>query len=449
MPHVLNITDGETTIPLSTDGVQLIHFVPQTAKKLKEPVGTDDYDDVAEVIELLYYGSDTTAVQALHRQVEAMLDRAGDPYGPRIYLQYRPSGDPYTWRAEVRAGATVALADNAMTAFGQAKVKARILLTRRGSWEGPEKEASLTSALGAGQGNIGRKIQWNGINNYVDVASGDTLGSIRTPAKIRFSNNTGGTRQPRQIYVATTGNMAHAPAVANTPFSEILADFTHILEGEDASGGTVTAGGLRNSGGYFLSMSFSGTNIVTWSLSAYTVYAMSGREFRLLARFNWYPTGTPIYVRASIPGLSLQGDEIQLPTSGVEFVDLGSLRLPSSRLTSPAATTLTLTFRTTATVTIELDYAQITMANGLRVIDYLGGNWDANEQIFDDAPDELAYSYSGTTQNSDVAVYGSPVWLYPTIWPQRIYVMTDSGFDVQVNRTYNVRIWYRPRRLTI
>lgn len=444
MPHVLNITNGETTIPLSTDGVQLKHFVPQTAKKLKTPVGTDDYDDVAEAIELLYYGSDTEAVQALHRQVETMLNQAGDRYGPRTYLQYRPIGDPYTWRAEIRAGATVTLADNAMTAFGQAKVEARILLTRRGFWEGPFLEAALSSPLATVVGGGGKKINMGGQNNYVTAPSGNILGNLRTPAYLQLNNNNGSIQQPRQIYISTTGDMAHAP------YSDLLGDFEHILEAEDATGGTVINGGATASGGQLLEVSFTGANNVTWTISEQAAYALSGREFRILARFNWYPTGMPIYVRPTIPGLALPGDEVQLPSPTREFVDLGSLRLPSSRFGRPAATTLQLGFRCASTVLIELDYIQLTLANpGLRVIDYLGGNLAANERIHDDATEGLAYTLSGVYQRADVAVYGSPIWLYPTIWPQRIYVMTDTGFNAPVAKFWNLRIYYRPRRLTI
>ena len=189
MPHVLRLTDGTTTVNLTTTGVLLRHYVPQEGKKV---VGTiAEYEDVTEPIELLLEGSggSTTAMQTLHGQIKAMLYaaelRSETGRGPRVYIQYQPSNDPTNWRSELRGGA-VDLADNAMTAWGQAKAAIRLTIIRAGVWEAAnEIELPLASITSTSPATGGKPIQNHYVpstaGNFVTIAHTAVGGVIPTP----------------------------------------------------------------------------------------------------------------------------------------------------------------------------------------------------------------------------------------------------------------------------
>ena len=101
MPHLLNITDGTTTLPLSTSPAMLQYYVPQTPK-----LGDDGrFQPVSEPVELLLYGANVAAVDAALNSLEAMAlaarRRRVSGAGPCVYLQYQPIGGTLG-RSEVR-----------------------------------------------------------------------------------------------------------------------------------------------------------------------------------------------------------------------------------------------------------------------------------------------------------------------------------------------------------
>lgn len=441
MPHVLNLFDGSNAISLTTNGVMLSQYTPQTASKRRDGRG---YEDVTDAIELLLYASTTQQMQAILAQINGFLERAGDrhatDYGPRHFIRYQPIGDPYLWRAEVRSG-SVMLAPNAMTAFGQAKMAVRLIITRAGEWEGPLLELAGSTKTQPEAATGGRTIQnRNDVSggNYFDVAPGVVLGELKTPAMLRITNNMTSSQQPRNIYVATTGNMD-------------VTHFNHTIEGEDAlgGGGTPIVSGAHNSSDSVLQINFSGSHIIRWTVSGNMINSLGGRVVRLLSRWNWIPAQPPVFVRTTLSGIALAGDERQLPANH-EFVDLGSVRFPTARFDSPAPGQIVMTLRSAQTVQLELDYLHLAVTtSGFRKIEYTGSGLAQGRAVVDDPIEGLAYSMVGTGHLPDVSAYGDPLWIYPGPQPQRLYFLIDRGTTAPVQSTMQVRIFYRPRRLTI
>ena len=443
MPHLLNITDGTTTLPLSTTSAMLRYYVPETPQ-------LDDagrLQPVAETIELMLYGANTAAVEAAHNNLEIMglaaRQRRRTGAGPRVFLQYQPSGS-VLGRSEVRE-LEARLGRNAMTGYGQAKLPVQLLVERVPWWE--EARTAIPLANGNGSNNTAGLTVWNrddgtaGQDNWADIAAGAVGGVLPSPLEIHMRNLSGGARQYNHFYVA---NNTFAPSMA------------HWLEGESRSGGvgTVVANSAYSNGNY---LRLTGTSIyVSWALPAALLSATAGRYLRIMARFASYPTTPKVYARAEIrdyyglvtlartPHETLLGPEVD------HFCDLGLLPLPPGGYSNNwAQNMLAITFRAESSATVELDYLQITPADELcyRHIEQRGMSVAANDWIVDDGIEGLQYLIEGGANHGIYSEHTQPLHVFPSV-AQRLYFLHD-GPDTSSNWRLSVRAFYRPRRLTI
>lgn len=454
MPHVLRMTDGTTTINLTTTGVLLRHYVPQEAKRV---VGTiADYEDVAEPIELLLEGSggSTTAMQTLHSQIKAMLYaaelRAETGRGPRVYIQYQPSNDPINWRSELRGGA-VDLADNAMTVYGQAKMAIRLTITRSGVWEAAsEIELPLASVTSTSPATGGKPIQNHYVastaGNFVTIAHTAVGGVIPTPPRIVLQNASGGTLVFRNIYL---GCEQYANGATN---------YCNMVQGE-ADQAPSPGSDVSNpaaSGGTMLEIEFTGQSSPRWHYSVAAVRAAAGRTFRLLVRFNFYSLvpGNVVWVQPALNELSGAFDlNPYVPRralealSVVQLVDVGTVSFGDYPLSAGMATVLRLFSQ--AEVTVDIDYIQPLPADNFRRLEYVGVGVPNNHHIIDDGIEGRAYQVDGSSQEIPVvSPKGNPILLYPGK-VNRLYVLSDLGATAPIDNDLNARVYYRPRRLTV
>lgn len=443
MPHLLNITDGATTLPLSTTSAMLQYYVPQSPK-LNE---AGRFQPVSETVELLLYGANTAAVDAALNNLETMRltarQRRMTGAGPRVFLQYQPIGGALG-RSEVRE-AEVRLGRNAMTAYGQAKLPVQLLVERVPWWE--EGRAQIPLSNGNGSNNTAGLTVWMrddataGQDNWTDIAAGAVGGVLPSPLEIHMRNLSEGARLYDNFYVA---NNIFAPSMA------------HILEGENRSNGTGTVtADATCSGGSFLQVI--GSNIyVTWPLSAALLSATAGRYLRLMARFVFYSTPPKIYVRAEIRDyyglvtLARSPYETVLGPEDGNIVDLGLLPLPPGGYSNNwAQNTLALFFRAESAVTVRLDYLQITPADELcyRHIEQRGMVVAANDWVVDDGIEGLHYLIEGGANHPIYTEHTPPLHVFPGV-AQRLYFLHD-GPDTTANWKLGVKAFYRPRRLTI
>lgn len=445
MPHLLNMTDGTTTLPLSTTSAMLEYFVPQT------PTRGDGgkYEPVGETVELMLYGASTTAVQTaynnLQRMVLAAERRQKVGAGPRLFLQYQPIGDPTLWRSEILAG-DVRLGKMAMTAFGQAKLPVQLIVERAHYWEGGL--TAIPASNGNGSNNTtglrvyGHDDSTAGHDNWMDIAAGVIGGVLPAPLEIQMQNATGASQGYGNFYIA---NNTFAPSL------------THIIEAETRkSGYSGSAQADSNSSGGSRLVMTGTTNTVAWDLPASLLQATAGRHMRLLARIPFYAASPRVYVRAAvrdyygITTLAEQATETLLNVNDDYIADLGLLPLPPGGYsTNWSQHVLYITFRAASSASIALDFIQLTPAEEYcyRHVEQRGGSVNANDWIVDDGIEGLQYLIEGGVNHSIYTAHTPPLHVFPNM-AQRLYFLHD-GIGAVVDWSLNAKLRYRPRRLTI
>lgn len=443
MPHQLFITDGTSTISLTTADVMLNHYVPQSPRRIGP--GVLDYEPVSEEIEITIMGESTTAAQAtinfIERLLVAAIHRHLSGIGKRVYLQYQPIDDETLWRAELRDG-VLRLRDRAMTTFGQAVIEATISVVRVPWWEGDETALPLSN--GNGSDNTSGLTIYNhddagsGHDNWGQIGADVVAGVLPTPVKLTLTNNTGASQNYRTFYLANNA--------FSTPGS-----FTHMIEGESATGGTVDTLAEASSGEFvYITV---GTGELSFTLSSTLLAKCAGRYFRLIARF-YVVASAGAYVTPLIRDTNglidlYEGDEVLLPTSG-QLVDLGALPLPPGGYNDNwASQLLVLKLRSATSQQLSLDYLQLTPLDSYRVIKQRGYQVANGSLVVDDGIDGLTYLREGGKDEPIYTTYGQPLHIFPSSNPQRLIILHDEFSSSPPANTFSVTAVYRPRRVTI
>lgn len=442
MPHLLNITDGTTTLPLSTTSAMLQYYVPQSPKM-------DDggrFQPVSETVDLLLYGANTAAVDTALNNLEAMRltarQRRMTGAGPRVFLQYQPIGGALG-RSEVRE-VEVRLGRNAMTAYGQAKLPVQLLIERVPWWEEGRAQIPLTN--GNGTNNTAGLTVWMrddataGQDNWTDIAAGAVAGVLPSPLEIQMRNLSGGARGYLNFYIA------------NNNFAPTL---THFVEGESrlAGVGTTVSDSTCSNGAL---VRLAGTSIYClWDLPAALLSATAGRYLRILARFPNFVSASPIYVQPELRDyyglVTLARTPYETKLRYPNYIhDLGLLPLPPGGYSNNwAKNVLALNFRSDSSASIDLDFLQITPADELcfRHIEQRGMVVAANDWIMDDGIEGLQYLIEGGANHGIYTEHTPPLHVFPGV-AQRLYFLHD-GSGTSANWKLSVKVFYRPRRLTI
>lgn len=445
MPHLLNITDGTTTLPLSTTSALLKYFVPRTP----ELDQAGQYGPVGESIDLLLYAATTTAVQTAHNNLERMLlaarRRRQNGAGARVFLQYQPMNDPVLWRSEILGG-EMRLGKGAMTTYGQAKLPVQLLVERVPFWEGTRAAIPLTNGNGSNNTSgltvYAHDDSTAGHDNWTDIAGSAVGGVLPSPLEIHMRNISGAGRGYAHFHVA------------NNIFGTSLA---HILEAENRTGGygSVSAD-AESSNSQKLVLSGASSLVCTWDLPAALLQTTAGRYMRLLARFPFYAETPRIYVKAAIRDyyglvtLAEQPTETLLATNDSLLADLGLLPFPPGGYSSSwAKNVLHLSFRASSAMTVHLDFLQLTPADEYcyRHIEQRGMTVAANDWIVDDGIEGLQYLIEGGANHPIYTEHTPPLHVFPGV-AQRLYFLHD-GVSPSANWTLSIKAFYRPRRLTI
>lgn len=445
MAHLLQVTDGTTTINLTASG--------WTLKRYDMAVGdpNDENKNITDAIELQASGTSTTAMQAVLESLEQMLLkvrlRRKTNRGPRIYLQIQPINDPTLWQSEITAW-SLPPSQGALAYWINARMEVRFIVERRPYWEGAtltelaiKSQNSATAATG-GKPIHNRKDGVGG--NYVEIAASQIDGSLPSPVKVQLTNTTGSGQNYRSIHLAT--NSQSDPA-----------NFAHFIDCEtlaSGSAGSSATSGSANAGGY-ATVTFAGTATFKWALSSSLLAKCAGRSFRLLARFISYSTTAPIYAEprimddgglADIPPI---GDKVTLPVSVAtpySLVDLGSLFLPPGGYsTNWAPQFLALKLYSSISQTVAIDYIQLTPTESYRKLVQTGQQIANNDSIVDDGIERRTYALESGLESSFYAPQGEPLMIFPG-QINRIYVLHDTGTSSPLTNTFSARLWYRPRR---
>jgi len=435
MAHALSITDGTTTISLSTTNAYLGLYVPVEA----QPGETS----VTESVELTFYAASAaamqTAIQNLQRLLDGVRRRQQWGVGPVVYFQFQPDGDATTWRSEM-LDARLEYKEDTLTVYPQAKMPATVLIQRVPYWEGALTQIPLTN--GSASNNTSGLTIYNhddgGANhdNYVQIAAADVGGSLPAPVKLELTNNTGSTQSWKQVWLA------------NNAFSD-PANFTHILEGETKVAGGSTGSNADSSNSSYATITINTQDVHQWTLSAALLQDAQGYDFHMLARFRSV-NGT-VYIRPAIYDSGgtyalWSGDESQVGVLSDAIIDLGVCPLPPGGYSAAyGAQRLYWALRSASSVVVQTDFIAFFPANTFRKLRMLSTTANA-VKVTDDQPEGRAYSVSGSAETPNVAVSGLPL----TVWPntlQRIYVLWSyADLSASISATMSVKAWYRPRR---
>lgn len=456
MAHVLSFLSSATTfvaaqtITLSGANYFLVRYQPATAKP--KPDGA--YDDITETIEVMFEGATVQAMRDALNAVERFLvdarTRAHDESGVRYYFRLQPDGDSVTWRSEVIDG-RVELGTNALQAYGQAKMEARIIITRKHFWEGNTAEIPLVSTLDGTAAIGGRRILNHSDasnSNHVLIASTAITGVLPTPVWIRLKNTSNASQAYRNWYIAN--NVWNAPAT-----------FDWTIQGEERQTGYGTITALAGtSNGNYNALTVNTSASILWDIDGGQTQRAAGYDFRLLMRLTAAPSQnmyiTPaIWANTNLARLTPFVKEVSVLTTGSRLVDLGTLQIPPGLGNDSAQAGVVLRFdvRSVASTLLNIDYIQLFPTHSLRHLVMRGNTILNNDAIYDNPIEEIAYSEEDNgddfVKHAIITPLESPILVRPGR-QQILYLLhdIDSG-DAPIATQTTVQAYYRPRLLTI
>lgn len=421
MAHSLSITDGTTTVSLSTSGVFLTQYAPSAPSVTGAP--NYDYETVTETIEMTPYASSTSTLQAvvngIDRLLEAARRRQESNSEPRVYLQLQVDGESDTYRSEILYG-RLELQENALAVWGNYQVPARLYITRRPYWEGPRTELSISSS--SSSAGTGGKPITNTVNNWIQIANTQVGGVLLTPVELQLTNNGGSGVGYRNFYIGTN-------ATSGTTL-------THSY-----SGGSVS---LSLVSGIY-------TGQITVALSAAQMALTKGKPFRILARFTTQTAS--VYCKPILKDVNnlmtlVEGDEQYMPlaSAGTKWVDFGTLPLPPGGYsTAWTDTNLNFYFRAASAASLTIDVARLLPMDSYQYIVQRGFTVGAGGVMTFD-------NIEGLYHQAGQSIYSvrteKPLMIFPNV-TQRINIMFDEGASSDTAKTLSVQAFYRKRRLTI
>jgi len=453
MAHALSISDGTTTVSLSTTNIILMSYVPvspdmaDTAQFVNGGDGGEilpTYSNVSETVEIMFDNTSKTALQAqvesINRLLESAKRRQTRRNGVRVYLKFTVDGDNTTYRSEILSG-RLELGEDSMRHYANIKMQARLYVNRRFYWESDDEtelaiSKSNVSATTGGVTIYNHDDSGTGHDNWVQMAAGQIDGELPCPLRLTLTNNSGASQAYRNFHIGVNA------------FSD-AANFTHFLETEDAvSGGTSTSDSSCSGGSRLVTGSFSGTGYIQMALSGSQLQKAGGRWFRLLMRVVSV-TGT-LYIRPEIRDndglITLYAGEEVMVSSSTSIVDLGSVPLPPSAANvSWTDMRLTLVLRAATTAAIQTDYIQLTPTDSYATFSQLGYSIANNNSITVDGIEEVIH-------NAGLPIYSAPmpmVYGFPNRVQRLIFLHDEATGPVSIDNTISVRAYYRPRRLTI
>jgi hypothetical protein len=333
MAHVISLTDGTTTVNLTTSSGYLptdYHMDSCDFAKLDDP-------EITASIDLLITSTSGPNVQALVNAVELMalaaFRRQQKPASfPKVFLQLQVDGDANTDRAEI-IDCKLKPSDGFLTNWFAFSQPATLLITHK-AFEGPRKELSISSN-GNSAATGGRSIT-NNANNWIGIASSQVGGVLPTPVELQLTNTSGGSRGYRHFFLATNA------------FSD-PANFSHRIAG----GSTTTVADSVS------------TALVTTALSSTVMQDTQGRTFKPLVRIT--TLGGPVYcrpaLRDSTGNIDLTPDtkEKYIPSLSTAFIELDSIALPPGGYqTAWGDTVFCLVFRSAGAYAVTVESTQLT-----------------------------------------------------------------------------------------
>lgn len=443
----LRVTDGTTTVVLSgTAPVLGCRYFPATPE-VDEGAVWGYRETVVETCEVALAGT-ASAVRAAVREVEVLLEtarrRQRQGAGARVWVEYEAVAGEGYWRSEVLSG-RVAWSDapglRRLDAPGP-RVVVGVTWTRRWFWEGALTQAALTSGpttpATTGYVTVYNADDANATNqNWFQVAGAQVTGTLPTPAQLDIQNASGGTRYVSAVWV---GNYGWMDPTGIDP----------IYRGEEAQSPGATK-------------SWTGTaETLThrWALADALAADVDGQYARVVVAFSSPPGQANTLARAKLQagfgGLYFDlavGEQVRV--GGLGVVDLGAIALPPGRSgTQNADLFLALTMAApigSHSATVDWVQALPAGAGVVRRLEGLGLGFEIadGEGMMDDGPEGLVWVYAGADRYALLRGVGGPLHVWPGVTQRMRLVIGGGTGGVQAGQAWEVKMWYRPRRLAV
>ena len=282
--------------------------------------------------------------------------------------------------------------------------------------------------------------------NWVSIKAAGVTGDLPAPIKL-------------QMYNSLDADAADEIFVFHNVYST-PASLDHFIEGEAATGVTVTATPDATScADFYGALTYTATTetlVATWAISTTELSYMAGGRFAVLARWAADFPYTNMWLR-----LKLESSTAVLWTGNLSLIPdtrqlhlLDTLRLPPYLAGQSALKGINMTLyalRAEAGAhTTKLDYLQLSPISG-------DGGWKRflsvdngvayQEYFTHDDTDNITYRTDTSAKIiAEFADYGGPIMLIPNA-VQKLYMSSvDYNGDAHTNQTWTVKLWYRPRR---
>lgn len=447
------ITDGTTTVLLNFGDTRIIDYVPKAPKQDVTTVARE-YDggeqpaafwrNVSEraVIKFSAFTGARVAMNDINRLGEKARQRQANGVGTAVYVMYRHSDSEAWYRSEVLS-VQAELANDVGSQIS-------IAFTRRYYWESDtETLLQLTNPSGGpSNSQVLRNHNAGGFYNYAQIDADDVEGDLPAPARLELYNN-----------------YNDADVVSKYWIGHRLGDYgelSHIIQFEDGTelGSTVEVTNAALSNGKYDRLNVPGSGVITktWecTLSSALLEGAGGRWFKLLFYQAEVATATDIRMRCRVTYESLttlwEGEWIAAPNPAFrQVVDMGNVQLPGWLVGTGGVAPLKLEVQvkkaSSGAATIGFDYLMLLPMQSLRILESQGYGAAYTVTVHDNPIDNEIYSsgWTGGKLGNFVAL-GDPIMLVPGR-DNCLYLMVDQTDNI--NRTTQMTVYYRPRRLVL
>jgi hypothetical protein len=443
------IASGMTTVTLS-DGTNTI----LTAYKPGAKADAEEVVDRGKVFFLGGLANIKTTITNLNLLFRQAVVKANEKRGPFVYIE-RETGDGTWWRSPLTNALLLPEDETLDWMLAAGKLEFDFTVSRGNYWEGPEASVGLSNRHGSGaNGVLIYNHSDNGHDNHVQISAASVTGDLPASTRIEMVNNFA--ERLNDIWI---GQNFTDPA-----------NFPHVLEAENGTPGAGLTGDITNnagaSSGAYRTLGGIGsgveTNLLSWTLSSALLNAAKGRYFRAMVRLM-LPTSAAWemeyqwrlnYHAANIWQSGYSKPEIR--TGNGYILGLGILQLPPwlPDLTGLDELTLSLWGRHTlgSPAGINPDYFMLVPIDGWRELRAKGYGVETGARVVDDGFEEQLYRDNGAGAGK-VGLYiglGKQIRLEPNKL-QRLYFLqnTTSGASNSIDQTLTVKVYCRPRRLTL
>jgi len=468
----LRFTDGTITVTFGHTSSEntLRQYTPQTPDTSflsDEPILDDGgevfsvtYRNIAEQASVSWVGDTLSdqrdSINILNQLFDQARYRQRTGLGDRVYVEFQPVDGEDWYRSEVLSG-RVLIDDSYRLGLqlSSQELFSTIIFTRRYYWEGPEEQIPLTNGNGIDDldgltvyncdDDLGEYVSRD---NWVSIAAEDVVGDLPAPIRLEMENTYNDEDGLAQVWISHN--------VHSNPES-----MTHILEAEDATGGT-TKNWAFSSGGQYQQYTVSGTEqelAFTWDLTSEMLANCAGNYFKLLARFQTGMDPRNFYFQFKLYYRQLspiwESQEVNPEQDfALTIRDLATVQLPPwlPESGSPAPLELRMYVRDPNGVgTVQLDFLQLSPVDNYCVLRHIVGSVEYGETLVFDGMENLLYVETADGDAGTFTRYGSKAIM---LWPerdQRLYFLMHSEWmnQAEVDRTIAVKAYHRPRRLSL